>query len=66
MAEKRTTTKDLRALPATDLRDQLDKLRHELWRHKAGTTDGSLKQTHLLPKARRQIARLETLLRERS
>ena len=64
MAEKRSTTKELRAQPEGDLRAQLDKLQRELWEHRVKVKDGSLQQTHLLPDMRRQIARIHTILRE--
>ena len=64
MAEKRPKAKELRALPEGDLRAQLDKLRQELWDHRIKVKAGSLQQTHLLPMVKRQIARLETILRE--
>ncbi|MBI4342854.1 MAG: 50S ribosomal protein L29 [Candidatus Omnitrophica bacterium] len=64
MAEKRPTAKALRALPADDLTAQLGKLRQELWQHRLKARDGSLQQTHVLLAARRQIARVQTLLRE--
>ena len=64
MAEKRPKAKELRALPEADLRAQLEKLRQELWDHRIKVKAGSLQQTHLLPTVKRQMARLETVLRE--
>ena len=65
MADKRPTTKELRALPDADIRQQLDVLRQELWQSRVKAKDGSLQQTHQIPSARRQIARIHTLLTER-
>ena len=64
MAEKPLDLKALRGLPADDLKTQLGKLRQELWHHRLKARDGSLQQTHLLRAARRQIARVQTVLRE--
>ena len=64
MAEKLPKVKDLRALPATELQGQLQSLRQELWQHRLKAKDGSLQQTHQLRFVRRQIARVQTLLRE--
>lgn len=64
MADNAMTTQELRALPEADLRERLGRLRQELWRHRVNATEGSMKQTHLLSRARRDIARVETLLRE--
>ena len=66
MAESRVTTKDLRALPADDLKTQLISLRKDLWHHRLKARDGSLQQTHLLSRLRRQIARVQTILRQLS
>ena len=64
MAQKLPKAKDLRALPEPELRNELDKLRKELWQSRLKAKDGSLQQAHQLPLARRQIARVETILRE--
>ena len=66
MAEKQPSAKDLRTWSEADLKEQRAKLRQELWRHRVKVREGSLQQTHLLPAIRRQIARLETVMRERS
>jgi ribosomal protein L29 len=63
MAEKLLTIQELRALPKTDLQAQLATFRQELWEHRLKVRAGALQQTHLLPLVRRQIARLETVLR---
>jgi large subunit ribosomal protein L29 len=65
MADKQPKAQELRALPEADLRAQLVKLRQELWGHRVKVKAGALPQTHLLPMVRRQIARLETVLRQR-
>lgn len=65
MATKPTTMKVLRELSEGDARAQLQKLRQELWQDRMKIKDGSLQQAHRLRAARRQIARLETLLGER-
>ena len=65
MATKRPSTKDLRALPDADIQQQLDALRQELWQSRLKAKEGSLQQTHQIPAARRQIARIHTLLAER-
>ncbi|MBI3011218.1 MAG: 50S ribosomal protein L29 [Candidatus Omnitrophica bacterium] len=65
MAEKPPRAKDLRALSEADLKEQLAKLRRELWHHRVKAKEGSMQQTHLLPAVRRQIARCETVMRER-
>ena len=64
MAEKLPKVKDLRALPTTELQGQLQSLRQEFWQHRLKAKDGSLQQTHQLRLVRRQIARVQTLLRE--
>ena len=64
MDEKRPMIKELRALPPVELQAQLQTLRQELWQRRLKAKDGSLKQTHQLRFVRRQIARVQTLLRE--
>ena len=67
MAEQRaTTTNELRVMPADDLKTQLNTLRKDLWHHRLKARDGSLQQTHVLSRLRRQIARVNTVLREQS
>ena len=65
MAEKYPGAKALRALPDADLTERLGGLRREQWQHRLKAKDGSLQQTHLLSALKRQIARLQTVLRER-
>ena len=65
MAEQSVASmKDLRSLSQADLNMQLDTLRQELWQHRTKVREGSMQQTHLLSRARRQIARIQMLLRE--
>ena len=66
MAEKLPKVKELRALPTAELQGQLQSLRQELWQHHLKAKDGSLQQTHQLRFVRRQIARVQTLLREQA
>ena len=63
MAQKRLKAQELRAMTAGDLRDQIEKLRQELWHQRVKTTTGASQQHHLRKEARRQIARIETILR---
>ena len=64
MAEKPSSVQDLRGMSQADLNAQLEKLRQELWQHRVKIQEGALQQTHLLAAARRQIARVQTVLRE--
>ena len=57
--------KALREQPAADLQASVQKLRQELWEHRLKTKEGALQQTHLIRAARRQVARIQTLLREK-
>ena len=66
MATKPAGAKALRGLGAADLQAQLDKLRHELWEQRVKAKEGALPQTHLLGAARKQIARIQTILREQA
>ena len=66
MAEKRVKTSELRAMPDADLTAQLLTLQQRLWEHRVKAKNGSLQQTHLLRVTRRQMARLQTLLQERT
>ena len=66
MATTKPKTKELRGLPEAELRSQLQALRQELWELRVKARDGSLQQTHLLLGARRQAARVHTVLREQA
>ena len=63
MAEKRLRAKELRALSAPDLQVKLQGLRQEIWQAKLKARDGALQQTHHMSAARREIARIMTVLR---
>ena len=64
MAAKRPGVKELRAQSAEELRQHVEQLRQELWQQRLKARDGSLQQTHQLSEARRQIARIHTILKE--
>ena len=59
------TVSELRALPDAELQAQLETLKRELWNQRLKIKDGSLQQNHHIALARRQIARLLTVARER-
>ena len=61
-----TATKDLRAMSEADLRAQAGKLREEIWHGKLKLRDGAAQQSHQLRQARRQIARILTILKQQS
>ena len=63
MAQKQPRPADLRALSAADLIAQREKLRQELWQHRMKLKEGAAQQTHLSRVMRRQIARVETMLK---
>lgn len=65
MAEKRLRAHELRTLQETELNAQLQTLRRELWAGQMKARNGSLQQPHRLTEAKRQIARILTVLRER-
>ena len=62
---KMPRAKELQTLTETDLTAHLEKLRQELWQARTKAKEGSLQQTHLLRMAKRQIARVHTVLRGR-
>ena len=64
MAETILKAKDLRNQSATELQGQLEKLRQELWQGRMKVREGALQQHHVLSRARRQVARIQTVLRE--
>ena len=66
MAEKPSGAKELRGLGPVELQAQLEKLRQELWEQRVKAKEGALPQTHQLGEARRQIARIHTILREQA
>ncbi|MDP3723659.1 MAG: 50S ribosomal protein L29 [Candidatus Omnitrophota bacterium] len=64
MAAKLPRAQELRALPEPELRAQLEALRQQMWRDQVKVKEGSVQQTHMVRLSRRQIARLQTVLRE--
>ena len=64
MPEKRRTAKELRGLPVAELSTQLQTVRKELWQYRGKAREGALQQTHLLRALRRDMARMQTILRE--
>ena len=66
MANKLPKAKDLRAMPDSDIRTELEKIRQEIWQYRLKTKDGSLQQSHHVGSAKRQIARIQTILQERA
>lgn len=63
MTTKLPRAKELRALPEPELRAQLDALRQQVWRDRLKMKEGTVQQTHMIRLSRRQIARLQTVLR---
>lgn len=61
---KALKAKELRGLSATELKQQIEQLRQDLWQKRLKVREGSLQQTHTLQSARRQIARTYTVLSE--
>lgn len=66
MATKKITAKELRAQSQQELREQIAQLRQDLWQQRMKIQDGALQQTHQLGAARRQIARIHTVLKQQS
>ena len=66
MAEKRPPAQALRLLPEEELAVQLQAARQGLWDGRMKAKAGSAKQPHQLRADRRQIARILTVMRERS
>ncbi len=68
MATTKEKTQDIKALreqPVAELQATVQQLRQELWEHRLKIKEGALQQTHLIRAARRQVARLQTLLHEK-
>ncbi len=57
---------ELRALGSDELRDELLRLRKEHFNLRMQRASGQLGQTHLLEEARRDIARVKTVMREQA
>ena len=56
---------ELRELNQEELRQQLNQLRRELFDLRGARAAGKLDKPHRLQSARRQIARIETMVREK-
>ncbi len=56
--------KEIRDLPAEQIRDRLEQSREAYFKLRMEFTSGQLKDTAQLRRARREIARLETILSE--
>jgi len=65
MAEVVQQADALRNLPKEELQAQLQSLRQELWQARLKTKTGALQQTHQLGRAKRSIARILTILKEK-
>jgi ribosomal protein L29 len=55
----------LRDVPDADLNGQLETLRRQLWQQRAKLAEGASQQTHLVRAMKRQIAQIQTVLREK-
>jgi len=66
MATTPRGVKELRGLGAAELQAQIEQLRQDLWEQRVKAKEGALPQTHLPRVARRQIARIQTILREQA
>ena len=60
-----STTKELRELNDTELEHRLGEAKEELFNLRFQKATGQLEKTARIPHMRREIARIETLLRER-
>jgi large subunit ribosomal protein L29 len=60
------TVKDLRGMSEADLRAQVGKLRQEIWHSRLKLREGAAQQTHQIRQARRQIARILTILKQQT
>jgi len=58
-------TADLRMMQTEELETRLDETRQELFNLRFQLVTGQLDNTSRIPLVRRQVARLETILRER-
>jgi len=65
MADAATKAPGLRNVPEEELQSQLHNLRQELWQSRLKAKTGALQQTHQMQRARRSIARILTILKER-
>lgn len=60
-----TTTTDLRNMTEADLQAHLETLRKEIWQNRVKARDGALQQNHVVGAARKQIARIHTVLNQK-
>ncbi len=60
-----TKAHELRELTDETLADRLNEAKQELWKRRLDLATGQLDNTSEIPKYRREIARLQTLIRER-
>ncbi len=65
MAERLLRAKELRAMPAADLRTQLETLRRTLWQNRMKLREGTIQHSHEIKTAKRRIARVMTVLNEK-
>ena len=65
MAKEGASPKELRQLPEGELHTQMDTLRQEIWQNRIKLKQGASQQTHVVRKAKRNIARIQTLLNEK-
>ena len=59
-------TADLRKKTGQELEKELNKQLEGQFKHKMQMATGQLTQTHLLKQARRDVARIKTLLKEKA
>ena len=64
MAEKVAPVKEWRSLPDAELRTRLLEIRQEMWQHRIKAKSGALQQVHQIGVLRKQIARIQTVIRE--
>jgi large subunit ribosomal protein L29 len=65
-AKKKTTTEDLRLKTPDQLRDDLTKLKKEQFNLRFQKATGQLEKTSRVRQIRRDVARIETILNEKS
>lgn len=67
MAKKTSTSKKVNLLEMTeaDLQAQLEALRKDMWHSRIKAREGALQQNHLMGAARKQIARIHTVLNQK-
>ncbi len=67
MAQKRPKARELRTISTEELRDQVQALRQELWETRLKARSGAATApSHEIRQARRQLARVLTISRERT